>query len=332
MTGPALILLTTLTLMGGLDNDPPGGRSEQLEFDPQQQKWIEIIPPVPGTPEGDLALARQLLRDEEFDDAEDAFADWPTRHGEDHPLATAAELGRAQAYLGENQHYKAHLLAKELAVEFSTDEIARQAAEVEFLVAEYFLAGTNRKWLGMPVLPAEDLGISILDDLVAKFPDTEIGLRAFKTKADYFFNRGDFDLAEDEYNQILLQYPRSQYVRYAALRRARAALASFAGVKFDDAPLIEAEERFLRFQQDYPQDAQRERVDLVLEEIRNKRAEKEYDIGRYYLRVDQPRAAAFYFRSVMNNWPGTVAASEAEAELIKMGLLSPPIPEVNAEQ
>ena len=61
-------------------------------------------------------------------------------------------------------------------------------------------------------------------------------------------------------------------------------------------------------------------MDLILEDIRNRRAQKEFEIGQYYAKVGQDRASAFYYRSVIDNWPGTVAATQATAVLAQMGL------------
>lgn len=295
--------------------EPPSDRAEQLEFDPKTGEWIEIEPPQPGTPVGDLAIARRHLTDGHASRSRRALKKWFKVHGEDHALAREARLQLAATRLADRKYYQAHKIVASIAAEFGTDDITIQAVEMDFVIAEVFLSGTKRKWAGMRIAPARDLGIKILDHIVANYPDTSLAQNALKTKADYYYQRGDFDLAEDEYNQLVFMFPRSQWLLEASLRRAQATLAQYGGTKFDDAALIEAEEQFLMFRNSFPRAIGTHDIDLTLEDIRNTRADKEYSIGEYYDRVGQADAAVFYFRSVLENWPGTVAATRAQVAL-----------------
>lgn len=300
-------------------DQPPSDRAEQMEFDPNTGKWVEIEPPQPGTPEGDLAIARRHLTDGKISRSRKALKKWLKVHGEGHPLAREARLQLAATRLADRKYYAAHKIVASIAAEFGTDDITIQAIEMDFVIAEVFLSGTKRKWVGMRIAPAQDLGIKILDNIVANYPDTGLAQKALKTKADYYYQRGDFDLAEDEYTQLVFMFPRSQWLLEATLRRAQATLAQYGGTKFDDAALIEAEERFLMFRGSFPRAVGTHDIDLTLEDIRSTRADKEYSIAEYYERVGQDEAAVFYFRSVMDNWPGTVAATRAQVALGESG-------------
>jgi outer membrane protein assembly factor BamD (BamD/ComL family) len=111
------------------------------------------------------------------------------------------------------------------------------------------------------------------------------------------------------------------------LRSAQSAMASFAGVKFDAAPLIEAEIRFQEVLRRFPKLAEQERVPQILEQIRDTRAEKEYRIAQWYDRTKRYRAAAFYYQSVAKYWPDTHWAGLAEQAADKL----PPEAEAPAE-
>ena len=95
-------------------------------------------------------------------------------------------------------------------------------------------------------------------------------------------------------------------------------------MKFDDAGLIEAEERYRQFQQRYPQLAEAEQVPVILDQIRTTRAQKEYETADYYERTHKKSAAAFYYRSTIRNWPGTTWSAQAEARLARLGFSEPP--------
>ncbi len=97
------------------------------------------------------------------------------------------------------------------------------------------------------------------------------------------------------------------------------ALASFPGIDFDDAALIEAEERFRQYLAQYALAAQQEGVGQILTQIHATRAEKELSIGRYYEKTKHFDAAIFYYRSTCEHWPDTGAAFQARERLASLG-------------
>ncbi|MBU0717498.1 MAG: outer membrane protein assembly factor BamD, partial [Planctomycetes bacterium] len=155
----------------------------------------------------------------------------------------------------------------------------------------------------------------ILDDISLNYPDERCAELAVKTKADHLFKEGEYDLAELEYARLLHDFPASRYCQYALRRSAEATLASFAGIDFDDAALIEAEERYRDYQASYRAAAESEGVSLILAEIRERQASKKFSVGRYYERTGYLSSAVFYYRSTVKDWPDTVAATKAKARL-----------------
>ena len=299
---------------------PPDSYSSRLTYDSHTGQWIEEAEPVPGTPEGDLALAKRRLARGEARQAGVQLRQWLRTHAYDSPLHPAALFYLGRTEFEQGNYVRAHAHYQEVINGWPGTEWADRALRGDFIVAEVFLSGQKRKLLGMPMLPADDEGLDILDDIIANHPHTALAEQALRTKADYYFREGEFELAEDAYSQLARDYPGGHYVPEAMLRAARAALASFPGVRFDDAALIEAEERFLQFREAFPQYAASEEVGLVLETIRAKQAEKEFRIAEYYERVRQFNAAGVYYRSVDRRWPDTTWAGLARSRLGRLGL------------
>ena len=128
------------------------------------------------------------------------------------------------------------------------------------------------------------------------------------------------DLAQDEYNNLVQQYPSGRYVQLAMLRSAEAAEAAFPGIRFDDKPLIEADERYRQVLATFPAFAERESIPERLDGIKQERAEKDLDIARWYERTRQPSAAEFYYRQILKDWSDTVAAADARTRLQALGV------------
>ena len=142
---------------------------------------------------------------------------------------------------------------------------------------------------------------------------------ALKEKADYFFRTGQFELAEMAYRRLAKEYRSKKYRRYAMYRSAAAALASFPGIAFDDTPLIEASELYKEYLENFPNDSNKTEIKTILEQIQERRAHKEFSIGKFYERIRKVDAAAYYFKVVIKLWPETLWAERARAELERLG-------------
>jgi len=251
---------------------------------------------------------------------------WFKAYGPESPRYPEALYLKATAYLGKGDYRGAHDTFQSLLNDFPGSPFAEQALWGNFRVAEQYLAGRRRRaWGGLLWIKDRDAGIGIMDDFVANYSDTPLAEPAQMSKADYYFTRGEFELAEDEYATFAREFPKSRWHPRALLRSAQAALASFPGIKFDDSGLIEARERFTQFQRLYPGAAEQHGVPVVLEQIEATRADKTFDIAKFYEKTGQPNAARFYYRVILKNWPETPAAAQARGKLAALGEPPPPI-------
>jgi hypothetical protein len=312
-----LLLLGVLTAPARADDDKPKAR--QMEFDPVTGEWVESPPPVEGTALGDYKLAAHELAQDEPEKAYRRIKKWHKTYGEGDLLYPDALLLRARCRIALEDYYKAHEDLVILMDQFPNTDAGAQAVLYEFMVAEEFLvAGKRRKVVGIPLLSGEDTGLESLDRISTEFPQSPMAEQAVKTKADFFYEKSDFSLAELEYARLTQQFPRGKYRRYGTRRSADSALARFTGVEFDDAPLIEAEERYRTYLLEYPGVAEQEGIGLRMDQISAQRAEKEYLIARFYEKTKHPKSAVFYYQSVVRNWPESIAAGRARERLAEL--------------
>lgn len=325
--GLAGLLLLVATFAAGASTawaedrpQPPTQKAERLTYDPATETWIRSGPPVPGTEDGDLDLIRQMVARDDYKAALKALKDWIQKYGTQAKRYPEALHLRATAYLGKGDYRAAHDDFQTILNQYGGTTYSEDALESDFRIAEQYLAGKRRKaWKGLLRIKDREGGVKILDDIVANYPDTPLAELAQRTKADYYFTRGEFELAEDEYATFAKDYPRSRFHPYALLQSARAALASFPGVKYDDAGLVEAQERFTQFSSAYPSQAQQLDVPVILEDINARRADKTLEIGKFYQKTKKISAACYYYRQTVRRWPETAAAADARGRLTALG-------------
>lgn len=303
-------------------------RIRTLTFDTERKEWVEKPPPSPGTSEGDLHAINVLIKEGEYRKALSAKKRFVKKYGAGDPQYPSSLLAEAEALIGQKRYEKAYLVLESFLAEFSGTPLTAEALRLEFEVAEAFLAGAKRRVWFVFRMSGVDLAFRILDGISSDHPESQLAELALKVKADYQFKVGEHSLAELEYSRLIREYPQSRYHKLALGRAAEAALASFAGVPFDAAALIEAQERYNDYRALYPAAAQREGVDSILETIREMRAEKEFEIGGYYERTDHTSSAVYYYEAVRREYPETLAASKATSRLELLGALEPGISSV----
>ena len=299
---------------------PPIRHAERLTYDPKTDQWVRTAEPIPGTEDGDLDIARQGLARADYQGALKQVKQWIKTYGPSSGRYPEALFLQASSQLECGDYQAARESYEILLNDFPGSPYAEPALSGLFRIGEQYLAGKRRKaWKGLLRIRDRDGGVKIMDDLVTNYRDTPLAEAAQRTKADYYYARGEFESAEEEYATFARQYPRSRWHPLALLQSARSALASFPGVKFDDAALIEAQERFGQFQQLYPGPAGDLEVPVILEQIAARRGDKTFEIARFYEKTGHPGAARYYYRATVQRWPGTPAAAQAAGRLASLG-------------
>ncbi len=330
---PALLLLALLPVVAvrAADTlDAHAGRS-QLTYDPKTQEWVEAPAAESGSEAGDLEIARRLMAERKYAAARKAFKKWLKDYPDSQRRPEALFYAADTEVYAANDHkandlWQAHEWYQEIMNGWAGTEWADRALRRELIVSEIFLFknGKRKVFKGLLRVSARDEALQILDQIIdQRAPNTPLAEQALLMQGNYHFQRGEFDEAERVYARIIRDYPRGRGARLASQRSADAALASFAGVEFDDAPLLEADERYKQFAEKYPAAAEEAGVPATLLRIRDSRAEKEFSIASYYQRAKRPSAAAFYYRSVVANWPDTIWADKSRTQLESLNVAVP---------
>lgn len=295
---------------------------ERQVLDPDTETWVDQAPPEPNAAvTGDeLDQARRFLATGKPGKARTLLKRW-LKQPPDEERVNEATFLLGETYFESRDFWKA-LKQYEVVAENASGELFDLGNQRSMDVARAFLSGQKRIVWGFLRLPAYAEGVDILDKVWERIPGTRLGELALKIKADYYYKNGDMELAQDEYHNLVQQYPSGRFIQLAMLRSAEAAEASFPGIRFDDQPLVEADERYHQVLATFPPFAEREDVPQRIEGIRQQRAEKDLDIARWYERTKQPSAAEFYYRLILKDWPDSLAAADARTRLRALGAVA----------
>lgn len=234
----------------------------------------------------------------------------------------------AEAYYQYGDRVRAFYHLDELLDLHPESRLFYPAIEKQYEIADRFLRGYKRRLFGLAILGAEEEGIDMLFRIQERAPGSPLAERALLRSADYYYDRKQYELAADAYSAYARAYPRSPVVPRVKLRQAFASLAQFRGRYYDATPLIDARAQLGALRKTYPELAEKEGISGVIRRIDVSLAGKLYWTANFYRRTNEPRAAAYTYRYLINRYPESNEASRARRRLehIPQWALADPIP------
>jgi len=217
----------------------------------------------------------------------------------------------AKALFGYGNRIKAFYYCDELLDTYPESDLFQPAMALQYRIAEEYLDGYKRRWLGMPMFHAKEEGVEMLYRIRNRAPGSPLAERALLRTADHYRFDGQFDFAADAYSFYARQYPRSPMTPRARLWGAYCSLAQFRGVTFDPTPVIDAREQLRSIAAAYPDLAKQEGIDSILKRIDAVFAKKLYVTATYYRRVNEHRAAAYTYKYLMKAYPAAPETDRA---------------------
>lgn len=281
---------------------------------------VRLSEPDPETKAGQLALIRRELVDGSASRAERQADEWIEQNPLD-PLLVEAHLIRADAIAAQGDYYRSLTDYEVIVSLYPGTEQYRTALEREYEIARLFVNGLYRKtkWFGWRILPADDVGIELLIRVQERLPGSTLGEKASILIGDYYFDKGDMEMASEGYDLFLLNYPESRQREWAMLRLIQASLAKYKGPQFDPSGLTDAMQRLREYERDYPAAAEKIGAQSLMVRITESLAEKKLTTARWYAKRGMERGAVTLFRRLIRDYPKSTAAFEALAELEERG-------------
>jgi hypothetical protein len=188
----------------------------------------------------------------------------------------------------------------------------------QYDIAEAFLQGYKRRFLKLPILPADDEAIEMLFRIQTRSPGSPLAEKALLRTADYYYATRQYDLAADAYLAYANSYPRSPLVPQTKLRQAYSTQAQFRGTRFDATTLVDARQQLSELSVLQPQIAEEENLPNVIERIDAALARKLDQTADYYRRTKQPAASAYTLFVLQDSYPDSPEAQDIPVKLQKL--------------
>ena len=303
--------------------------AQDLTWELRAGRWQQVDNPTGATiPDETLDRVEAMLRNKQYDAARRLAINWikskqPKKGAPAPPsqlVAPTPNRDRAVYLLGmANYHAGNRIMAfynfDELLDYYPASRYFYPALEQQYEIADAYLSGLKRKFLGFPILGAEPEATEMLYRIQQRAPGSPIAERALLRTADYYYASAQFDIAADAYAAYMRSYPRSPYMARVRLRQAFSDLAQFRGIRFDATPVIDARQQLTDLATAYPRIAEEENIGAILRRIDTSLARKLLATADFYRRTDKPRAAVYYYRYLQRTYPDSPEADAATRAL-----------------
>jgi outer membrane protein assembly factor BamD (BamD/ComL family) len=283
------------------------------EYDNGQWPQVNDVSPQPVSA-AEIDRAEQYLSHGDSTTARQILLAWEHVH-KDSPVRDRAVYLIAESYYDEDQLILSFYYLDEVMDEYPESRLFYTALQKQYDIADEFLNGRRRRFLGMAILPAEDEAVEMLYRIQQRSPGSALAEKALLRTADYYYNTAQYDYAADAYTAFVRSYPRSDATPRARLRAAFASLAQFRGLKFDPTPIIDARAQLLDIERDYPSMAAEENVAQAIEQIDSAFAAKLLVTADFYQRTGEFRAEAYFLRFLIDTYTSSPEAATARVRL-----------------
>jgi len=111
--------------------------------------------------------------------------------------------------------------------------------------------------------------------------------------------------ASYEFNRLTESFPESKLAEESYFNSALSYYQLSPMYSLDQKETYNAMTKFQFYLDIYPTGKYSDKANIYISEIREKLAKKEFESGKLYLKMDQPRAAKIYFLEIINNYYDT---------------------------
>ena len=256
----------------------------------------------------------------------------------DSGVAENSLFGASECQFFTNRYDAAQYTYEELLKEYPNTRHIDLISARRFTIGQYWLqlAEHEKRWTLQPNLtdvrqPRWDTfgyGVRILEKIRVDDPTGKLADDATMAAANAQFLQGNFYEADSLYTDLRKAFPDSNHQFQAHILNIQCKLKLYQGYDYDQTPLEEAEKMIKTVRRQFPQESLKERdyLDKTAADIRQKKAQSEFELAKFYDGRGEARAAQHYYERVAKDYHDTSLAQESRTRITALAG-KPPVPE-----
>ena len=280
-----------------------------------QTGWVGPSGAVKDSPEEQLEFAQGFFERKDYKRAVKEFRKLLKAY-KDSREAAEAQYALGRCYEEDGDYYRAFKEYRKTVQTYPSSRRFEEILEREYQIGNYFLAGKKRKFLGIAaLLPARDKAIEVFQAIVDDGPFSEHGQLAQYKLGLAHMALGDYEAAVSAFEQVIARYPDSPLVDDSRFQIAQASLKGTFKAGYDQSPTALAAHELAAFLREYPESDLRQQAAAKLKDLRERQAQHEFQVGRFYEQRKRPSSARVYYETIVADFSETPWAPQAAARL-----------------
>ncbi len=233
------------------------------------------------------------------------------------------EASEAQYYMGrclEEMHkdYEAFLAYKKLIESYPFSDRIEESVKRQYQIGLRLLDKYPKKILGMKIEIVEHPSVDIFKTIVDEAPYSKYAPLSLYKMGFILKKLSRYQEAEEAFQKLIDNYPESEWVQAGRYQLALCKIEKNPGVDYDHSELEEARKTFEEFVKNHPEAKISHDAQKQLSLLREKEAKKYLKIAQFYESQKSYDSARLYYRYVIDNFPQTNSAQEANKKLKEM--------------
>ncbi|NLE64662.1 MAG: outer membrane protein assembly factor BamD [Elusimicrobia bacterium] len=292
---------------------------------PESGKWVNPKYAVKPSPQEQLEYANGFFVSGRYAEAMREYKKLLQHYGK------AREAATAQFYIGRSweemkNYFEAVENYQKVVDRYPFSDLGPKVVERQYLIANLLLEGKARdKRLATTLLGSTHNVVEIFEKVIKNDPyGTYAPAARFKIGL-FHLEQGAYQLARDEFEKTLNDYPDSKWAESAKYQIAVADSKRSVSAQYDQGATTVAVEGFKEFLEANPESELSEAARQEIERLKVKEAENAFLVAEFYEKQKKMKAARIYYQEVVDNYAGTVWAEKAavRVRMIDEGGMTP---------
>lgn len=296
----------------------PSAASAFWVWTPETNKWINPKYSVKETPAEQLQVGVDFYEAGQYKESIQEFKKLIKHY------SRSRQAPDAQYYIGlcleEQGNIYASFKAYQLVIDkYPFSEHSAQIVKKQYDLGVELLDGQKGKSKFKQALLGDEYGVvDIFKTVIKNAPYGELASQAQYKIGLYLLEKKLYQEARDEFEKVLNDYPDSQWTKAAKYQIAMTDAQRSTRAQYDQKVTQSAVAEFEDFLEIFPDAELSEDAKLQIYELREKEAENNFLIAKFYEKQKNYKAAKTYYQTIVNDYAKTRWAAPSLKKILKM--------------
>ncbi|HCG77502.1 MAG: hypothetical protein COZ37_02305 [bacterium (Candidatus Ratteibacteria) CG_4_10_14_3_um_filter_41_18] len=283
---------------------------------PKTNRWINPKYSVKDTPKEQFDWAESFVKSDDLNKAikkhEQLIEYYPTSS-----YAVMSQYRIGELYFKKGDDLKAFWAFQKTIENYPKTSLINEIVAKEFEIANSLFNGRRKRVAKIPITGSRKTA-ELFEKIVENEPFSKYAAESQYKIGLSYLRENDEEKAKEAFEKVADNYPKTKWAEEASYQLIVFSTKKNQRITKDQSHLSETIEKCKEFKSTFSESKKEEQINALMENARQKEAEKLYQIGLFYERKRESKAATIYYEKIIRLYPETSASKTAEEKLKKL--------------